>query len=179
LRAMRRDANEILDIKDSLFDNYKFHDNEIKSKIEDFDNIFKSQMKNWDSEADAPNIISTKELLYKELKYAVKGEKNLDDVVEMDDWADGMNIEDAVRRKDNSEFNVKSLIKTVAKEATGIADFARLNDERAWTEREKGAILISDDKRNFFKIGTDGNLQKGSLRDYDRFIIDTINSINE
>lgn len=179
LRAMRRDANEILDIKDSLFDNYKLHDNEIKSKIEDFDNIFKSQMKNWDSEADAPNIISTKELLYKELKYAVKGEKNLDDVVEMDDWADGMNIEDAVRRKDNSEFNVKSLIKTVAKEATGIADFARLNDERAWTEREKGAILISDDKRNFFKIGTDGNLQKGSLRDYDRFIIDTINSINE
>jgi hypothetical protein len=97
----------------------------------------------------------------------------------MDKWVDGMVIDAAIRRKDDEAVNVKSVLKTVAKEATGVADFSRLSDERAWTEREKGAILISDDKRNFFKIGTDGNLQKISLRDYDRFIIDTINSIDD
>ena len=179
LRAMCRDANEINEIKDSLFDNYKLHDNDILSKIESFDIIFKSQMKNWKADEEAPATFSTKELLYKELKYAVDSQKNLKDVVEMDKWVDGMVIDAAIRRKDDEAVNVKSVLKTVAKEATGVADFSRLSDERAWTEREKGAILISDDKRNFFKIGTDGNLQKISLRDYDRFIIDTINSIDD
>ena len=136
-------------------------------------------MKNWKADEEAPATFSTKELLYKELKYAVDSQKNLKDVVEMDKWVDGMVIDAAIRRKDDEAVNVKSVLKTVAKEATGVADFSRLSDERAWTEREKGAILISDDKRNFFKIGTDGNLQKISLRDYDRFIIDTINSIDD
>ena len=70
-------------------------------------------------------------------------------------------------------------MKQAVLEATGIAEYSKLNDEREWTEREKGAILFSDDKRNFFKIGTDGNLKKCVLRDYDRFIIETINSIND
>ena len=178
LRAIHRDAGEILDIKDSLFDDYKLQDKDIKSKLEDFGSIFVSQMQNWDSDEELPYKLNVKELMYKEIKMTVESQKNLADVIEMDKWTDGINIEDAVRRKDNSVLNVKSLLKQAVLEATGIAEYSKLNDERAWTEREKGAILFSDDKRNFFKISTDGGLKKAHLKDYDKIIVDTINSIN-
>lgn len=179
IRAIRRDASEIHELKDSLFENYELHDQDIKTKIKSFDTIFKSQMQNWAGDEDAPETFSTKELLYKELKYAVESQKNLKDAVEMDKWEDGIVIDNAIRRKEDDQIDIKSILKTVAKESSGISDFSTLDDERSWTEREKGAILISDDKRNFFKIGADGNLQKTPLRDYDRFIIDTINSIED
>jgi hypothetical protein len=179
LRAIHRDAGEILDIKDSLFDDYKLQDKDIKSKLEDFGSIFVSQMQNWDSDEELPYKLNVKELMYKEIKMTVESQKNLADVIEMDKWTDGINIEEAVRRKDNSVLNVKSLLKQAVLEATGIAEYSKLNDERAWTEREKGAILFSDDKRNFFKISTDGGLKKAHLKDYDKIIVDTINSINE
>ena len=179
LRAMRREAEEIVKTKDKLFDKYDIHCKDIKEKIKDFSDIFESQMRNWNKDEDAPETFTTKELLYRELKYTVDSEKNLSSMIEMDQWSDAINIEDAVRVKDDTQINIKSIIKTLASEATGIADFKRLSDQRAWTEREKGAILISDDKKNFFKIGIDGNLQKYILRDYDKFIIDTVNSIDD
>ena len=179
LRAMRRTAEEIIEIKDSLFDTYKLQDKDIKSKIEDFDSIFKSQMKNWNQDEELPYVINSKELMYKELKYTVDSQKNLSDVIEMDKWSDKINIEDAVRRKEETGIDVKSIIKTAALTATGLDEYYKLNDERAWTEREKGAILFSDDKRNFFKIATDGNLQKAHPKDYDKIIVDIINSIND
>jgi hypothetical protein len=179
LRAIHRDASEILDIKDSLFDDYKLQDKDIKSKLEDFGSIFVSQMQNWDSDEEQPYKLNVKELMYKEIKIAVESQKNLADVIEMDKWTDGINIEDAVRRKDNSVLNIKSLLKQAVLEATGIAEYSKLNDERSWTEREKGAILFSDDKRNFFKISADGNLKKAHPKDYDKIIVDTINSIED
>jgi hypothetical protein len=178
LRAIHLTAQEIIEIKHSLFDGYKMQDKEIKSKIEDFDSIFKSQMKNWDKDEELPYILNPKEVMYKELKHTVDSQKNLSDVIEMDNWTDGINIEDAVRRKEETKLNVKSLLKTLATTATGLDEYFKLNDERAWTEREKGAILFSDDKRNFFKIATDGSLQKAHLKDYDKIIVDTINSID-
>lgn len=179
LKAMRRDANEIIDIKEKLFENYKLCTKDIKNKIEAFDDIFKSQMKNWDKDEEAPTTFTTKELLYRELKNAVETQKNLNEVVEMDKWSDGIVIDEAVRRKDNSKITFKGVLKTLAIESMGISGYKKLNDERAWTEREKGAILISDDKKNFFKIRNDGTLQKSVMRDYDKFIIDTINSIDD
>ena len=178
LRAIHLTAQEIIEIKHSLFDGYKMQDKEIKSKIEDFDSIFKSQMKNWDKDEELPYILNPKEVMYKELKHTVDSQKNLSDVIEMDNWTDGINIEDAVRRKEETKLNVKSLLKKMATAATGLDEYFKLNDERAWTEREKGAILFSDDKRNFFKIATDGSLQKAHLKDYDKIIVDTINSID-
>ena len=179
IKAMRRDAAEIVEKYDKLFDKYKIHCKDILDKINDFSDIFESQMKNWDNDEEAPKTFTTKELLYKELKYTVDTQKNLSSVVEMDEWSDSIAIENAIRVKDNTNLDIKSILKTAALEATGLADFKKLNDERAWSDREKGGILISDDKRNFFKIGIDGNLKKCVLRDYDRFIIETINSIND
>ena len=179
LIAMRRDAEEIVEIYENLFAQYEIHHKQIKKKIDGFKDIFNSQMRNWDSDEEQPSTFTTKELLYNELKYAVDTQKNLSSIIEMDEWSDTITVEDAVRVKDDTKFDIKATIKTLATEATGVADFKRLNDERAWTEREKGAILISDDKNNFFKIGADGNLQKYILRDYDKFIVDTINSIND
>ena len=179
IKAMRRDAAEIVEKYDKLFDKYKIHCKDILDKINDFSDIFESQMRNWDNDEEAPKTFTTKELLYKELKYTVDTQKNLSSVVEMDEWSDSIAIENAIRVKDNTNLDIKSILKTAALEATGLADFKKLNDERAWSDREKGGILISDDKRNFFKIGTDGNLKKCVLRDYDRFIIETINSIND
>jgi hypothetical protein len=176
---MRRTAEEIIEIKDSLFDTYKLQDKDIKSKIEDFDRIFKSQMKNWNQDEELPYVINSKELMYKELKYTVDSQKNLSDVIEMDKWSDEINIEDSVRRKEETGIDVKSILKTAALTATGLDEYYKLNDERAWSEREKGAILFSDDKRNFFKIATDGNLQKAHPKDYDKIIVDIINSIND
>ena len=179
IKAMRRDAAEIVEKYDKLFDKYKIHCKDILEKINGFSDIFESQMRNWDNDEEAPKTFTTKELLYKELKYTVDTQKNLSSVVEMDEWSDSIAIENAIRVKDNTNLDIKSILKTAALEATGLADFKKLNDERAWSDREKGGILISDDKRNFFKIGTDGNLKKCVLRDYDRFIIETINSIND
>ena len=179
IKAMRRDAAEIVEKYDKLFDKYKIHCKDILEKIDGFSDIFESQMRNWDEDEDAPKTFTTKELLYKELKYTVDTQKNLSSVVEMDEWSDSIAIENAIRVKDNTNLDIKSILKTAALEATGLADFKKLNDERAWSDREKGAILISDDKRNFFKIGTDGNLKKCVLRDYDKFIVETINSIND
>ena len=179
LRAMRREAEEIIEIKDKIFDKYQIHCNDIEDKINNFSDIFQSQMRNWNKDEEAPETFTTKELLYRELKYTVDSQKNLSSIIEMDKWSDAINVEDAVRVKDDTEFNIKSTIKTLITEATGLADFKRLSDQRAWTEREKGAILISDDKKNFFKIGSDGNLQKYILRDYDKFIVDTVNSIDD
>ena len=179
LRAMRREAEEIIEMRDKLFDKYEIHCKDIKEKINNFSDIFESQMRNWNNDEEAPETFTTKELLYRELKYTVDSQANLSKVVEMDEWSNALVLEDAVRVKDDTKFDIKSTIKTLVTEATGLADFKRLNDERAWTEREKGAILISDDKKNFFKIGSDGNLQKYILRDYDKFIVDTINSIDD
>lgn len=179
LKAMRRDAAEIVEKYDKLFDKYKIHCKDILEKINGFSDIFESQMRNWDNDEDAPQTFTTKELLYKELKYTVDTQKNLSSVVEMDEWSDSIAIENAIRVKDATNLDIKSIIKTAALEATGVADLKRLNDERAWSDREKGAILFSDDKRNFFKIGTDGNLKKCVLRDYDKFIVETINSIDD
>ena len=179
IKAMRRDAAEIVEKYDKLFDKYKIHCKDILEKINGFSDIFESQMRNWDNDEDAPKTFTTKELLYKELKYTVDTQKNLSSVVEMDEWSDSIAIENAIRVKDDTNLDIKSILKTTALEATGLSDFKRLNDERAWSDREKGAILLSDDKRNFFKIGTDGNLKKCVLRDYDKFIVETINSIND
>jgi hypothetical protein len=179
LKVIRNDAMEIMQIYNRIFSRYELKTKDIKSIIEEFAKIFESQMKNWNKDEEIPKTFTRREVLYKEIKMIVDSEKNLKNVVEMDDWSDGINIEDAVRAKDNSTLGFESIVRKLLKKATGIAEFLQLGDERAWTEREKGAILFSDNKNNFFKIANDGSLTNAHLKDYNRIILNALNSIND
>ena len=107
---------EIVEKYDKLFDKYKIHCKDILEKINGFSDIFESQMRNWDNDEDAPKTFTTKELLYKELKYTVDTQKNLSSVVEMDEWSDSIAIENAIRVKDDTNLDIKSILNNGGKE---------------------------------------------------------------
>ncbi len=124
--------------------------------------------------------INIKEILYMAIYNHVKDNKNLKSVIKMskwdDNWAQRIDLENVIETIESK--NTLNFFKEGIHDAMGVSDFLKLADDRAWTDRDNGAIFFSDNKDKTFKIGNDGKLAELTPTDYRRYIISLFTGIN-
>jgi hypothetical protein len=125
--------------------------------------------------------MTKKEILYKEIISFVKKESKLKEKIEMDSWTDdwlfGFNVETAIREKPDATPTIFSKFKSTMLDSLGLKGFVQLADDRCWTEKDNGAILMSNSKNDTFKLTADGNMEKCMPNDYKTYIIDMFENV--
>jgi hypothetical protein len=169
LSKIRDNAQLIKLLSDSIEETKSKCSPEVKDKLKPLWSKFKSMMNSDDLVLDAIVQINKKELLYKELKYYIDADKD----VTMSSNPNLGNLSKSIKMKEvdeETEYMRRSL---------GVDKFLDLYDDKVWTTKDKGAILFSDNKDNYFKIGEQGSFVKGENIDKATQIINIINSVED
>jgi hypothetical protein len=173
-------ASRIKFIYDNYLNKVDFKDSTFKDGLKRFWSGFKSVM-NDINEYSYPIKMTKKEILYKEIISFVKKESKLKEKIEMDSWTDdwlfGFNVETAIREKPDATPTIFSKFKSTMLDSLGLKGFVQLADDRCWTEKDNGAILMSNSKNDTFKLTADGNMEKCMPNDYKTYIIDMFENV--
>lgn len=121
-------------------------------------------------------IPSAKKIVYNHLKEVVMRNESLRSKVMVeplpnDDFPS--NLSEYVTSPDNTDVVVGKVIKKLS----GMEGF--LSEDRNWETSDKGAILFSDNKELFYKIGSDGQFLQGQNIDHVDEFIRLVNSVEE
>ncbi len=171
-----------IDELEKLIKGSKLKDKLLKDMASKFRDNVRDRVKNWTTDYTPQGNVTTKEIVYKELKYLVEDEKNLRDIIQMDDWADGINLETAIKDKEEIELSkmeqVRVGVNGLCRSFTNKYIFSELDDEKVWTSKEEGAILFSDREDKSFLFDAQGNIKENKRIDYREQILSLLNSLN-
>ena len=170
------ERNMIIDYRNTLEELQKSKKDLQKTSIEGFpkiDDIWRNFR-----EINVNNIMPIKrEMAYKYLKKVAEKDVTLNAYLKIKDLPETGLPADIDAFITNKDLSSNEALENQFAKFGGIAGFINLSDDRSWGKNDKGAILFSDSKKKFFKIGDDGQLIKGENFDYRDDFIEIVNSV--
>ena len=160
--------------RSTLEDMQKSKDDLKRTSIEgfkDLDEIWRAFNEN---DVELPN---KKKIVYNYLKKKVEKDLMLNTYLSVQDVQGDDFPNDITQLVSNNDVSGREAFANQFTKFGGIGGFISLSDDRTWDKNDKGAILFSDSKKKFFKIGDDGQLIKGENYDYRDDFIAIINSV--
>ncbi len=121
------------------------------------------------------------------LKHTIENNKELNDLISISQVTEYNieTLEQAIKQKNVAsaeEETWQEVLKTKTinslLEPSGVSGFIELLDDKMWSSKDKGAILLSDNKNTFFKMHNDGTFIKGRWNDYKSEFIEIMSSVN-
>ena len=170
------ERNMIIDYRTTLEELQKSKEDLQKTSIEGFpkiDDIWRNFR-----EINVNNIMPIKrEMAYKYLKKVAEKDVTLNAYLKIKDLPETGLPADIDAFITNKDLSTNEALEKQFAKFGGVAGFINLSDDRSWGKNDKGAILFSDSKKKFFKIGDDGQLIKGENFDYRDDFIEIVNSV--
>lgn len=181
--------SNIESIRDNLEECYNIAYKLMKFKHDNFRNLvsefWKNTSKYLNRNGDNPTYaipFSRRKFVYEHLKSIVESNKDLNDNLRLDNYTQE-NLRNVVhiRNVENNQnipfykkmgYNALNTLKS-------ISGFKELSDDKIWSSKDKGTILISDNKNSFFKMKSNGTFERGWKRDYRTEFLDIMSSIND
>lgn len=171
-----RKYSERISIEISEIDNDIDFKGQIKEKFTSLWDIFKDKMTNLGDNTITFPDIKKKQLMLSEFKEVFKNSGNTR--INISDYIPAQEELTLKQLKEHITINEKSSSK--AAEICGkIFGFENYLDDKTWTSRDTGAILFSDNKDNYYRIGKEGSIVRCEKSDEIDQIVNIIHSVGE
>ena len=165
-----RISNEISEITNDI--DFK---GQIKTEFTSLWDRFKNQMGNLGTATMTYTNIKKKQLMLSEFKEVFKNSRN-----------NRINISDNATTQGNltlkqlkESITIKDLSSKPLDISGKILGFEKFLDDKTWTSRDTGAILFSDNKDNYYKIGKEGSIVRCEKSDEIDQIVNIIHSVGD
>lgn len=165
-----RISNEISEITNDI--DFK---GQIKTEFTSLWDRFKNQMGDLGTATMTYTNIKKKQLMLSEFKEVFKNSRN-----------NRINISDNATTQGNltlkqlkESITIKDLSSKPLDISGKILGFEKFLDDKTWTSRDTGAILFSDNKDNYYKIGKEGSIVRCEKSDEIDQIVNIIHSVGD
>jgi hypothetical protein len=170
------------DAEMGLFLPWNFKNETFKRIVNEFwDNIRRCLNRQATPNFDVP--FTKRELVYENLKRIVESNKDLNNSITIGNYHTGSLSDIVTVRTDVIDDTSNPIYKEMGINALGalkgITGLNGILDDKIWSSKDKGTILLSSDKKSFFKMKNDGTFEKGWKLDYKNEFVDIMDSINE
>jgi hypothetical protein len=179
IESTRKDLEECYNMGIEL---KNFKNETFKRIVNEFwDNIRRCLNRQATPNFDVP--FTKRELVYENLKRIVESNKDLNNSITIGNYHTGSLSDIVTVRTDVIDDTSNPIYKEMGINALGalkgITGLNGILDDKIWSSKDKGTILLSSDKKSFFKMKNDGTFEKGWKLDYKNEFVDIMDSINE
>ena len=169
-KSIERINNEISKIK-----NDKDLKGQMKNEFTTLWDRFKSQMGNITSNTMEYTNIRKRQLMLSEFKEVFKNSGN-NRINISDNTTDQGNL---TLKQLKESITTKDLSSKPREISAKVLGFEKFLDDKTWTSRDTGAILFSDNKDNYYKIGKEGSIVRCEKSNEIDLIVNIIHSVGD